>query len=240
MIFGRNLDFPSMGVAHRCGLIVFRKPDRGIPFLSICWPAWCGATTAVNLAGLCVGVLNVPRLNVPPAGLPYVFLLRRMAQEAASCDEALALLRATPRTCPNNVLVAQTAPAPRAVVAEYTADEVVVREERPGDDFIAATNHFRKLGRQEEWPERRGYGRYRALVGLLRARRGAIGLTTPILSDARIHLPSSLHALIAAPGRRTFSLALGRIPAAAGPYRSFTYDDRGIRLPEAGSSDGRR
>jgi len=231
MIFGRNLDFPSMGIAHRCGLIVFRKPDCGIPFLSISWPGWCGAITAVNLAGLCVGPLNVARLNVRPAGMPYVFLFRRMAQEAATCDEAVALLRATPRTCANNVLLAQTAPARRAVVAEYTADEIAVREERPGDDFIAATNHFRKLGREAEWPERRGYGRYCSLVGLLRSRRGEIGLRAGILSDPRVYLPNSLHALIAAPERRTFSLALGGIPAAAGPYRTFTYDDRGIHLP---------
>ena len=65
------------------------------------------------------------------------------------------LLRATRRTYSNNILLAQTAPARRAVVAEYTADEVVVREAKPGDDFIAATNHFRKLGRPAEFPEAR-------------------------------------------------------------------------------------
>jgi hypothetical protein len=129
------------------------------------------------------------------------------------------------------VLLAQTAPARRAVVAEYTADEIAVREERPGNDFIAATNHFRKLGRDAEWPEEKGYGRYCAMVGLLRARRGAVGLRAGILSDRRVHLPNSLHTLIAAPERRTCRLAFGRIPAAAGPYRTFTYDDRGIRFP---------
>jgi hypothetical protein len=235
MIFGRNLDFPSMGIAHRCGIIAFRRPDRGIPFLSISWPGWCGTITAVNLAGLCVGTMDVAQLNMEFAGIPRIFLFRRMVQEAATCDEAVALLGAAPRTCANNVLLAQTAPARRAVVAEYTAGEVAVREERPGNDFIASTNHFRKLGRKAEWPEEKGYGRYCALVGLLRARRGEIALRTGILSDGRVRLPNSLHTLIAAPERRTCILALGRIPAAAGPYRTFTYDDQGIRLPSISS-----
>jgi hypothetical protein len=230
LIFGRNLDFVSMGIAQRCGLIIFCKPDRGIPFLSIAWPGWCGAITAVNLAGLCIGPLNVHRISANLEGTPYVISFRQMAQEAATCDEAVALLRATRRTYSNNILLAQTAPARRAVVAEYTADEVAVREARPGDDFIAATNHFRKLGRPAELPDPRGSGRYARLMARLRERPGAIGLRTDILADPRIHLPNSLQALIAAPERRTFRLAMGRMPAAAGPYRTLSYDEYGIRL----------
>ncbi len=230
LIFGRNLDFVSMGIAQRCGLVIFCKPDRGIPFLSIAWPGWCGAITAVNLAGLCIGPLNVKRISANLEGMPYVISFRRMAQEAATCDEAVALLRATRRTCSNNILLAQTAPIRRAVVAEYTADEVAVREAAPGDDFVAATNHFRKLGRPVELPAPGDSGRYATLMARLRERPGAIGPQTNILADPRIHLPNSLHALIAAPERRTFRLAMGRMPAAEGPYRTLSYDENGIRL----------
>jgi hypothetical protein len=230
LVFGRNLDFVSMGIAQRCGLVIFCKPDRGIPFISIAWPGWCGAITTVNLAGLCIGLLNVNRISTNLEGTPYVISFRQMAQEAATCDEAVALLRATRRTYSNNLLLAQTAPARRAVVAEYAADEVVVREAKPGDDFIAATNHFRKLGRPAELPEPGGSGRYASLVARLREHPGAIELWTDILADPRIHLPNSLHALVAAPERRTFRLAMGRMPAAEGPYRTFTYDESGIRV----------
>jgi hypothetical protein len=227
LIFGRNLDFLSMGIAQRCGLIIFCKPDCGISFLSIAWPGWCGAITAVNLAGLCIGLLNVYHTSANLEGTPYLISLRQMAQETATCDQAVALLRATRRTCPNNLLLAQTSPARRAVVAEYTADEVVVREANPGEEFIAATNHFRKLVRLAE-PRRSG--RYARLVDRLRAHPGAIGLRTDILADPRVHLPNSLHALVAAPERRTFRLAMGRIPAAEGPYRTLSYGENGIRL----------
>jgi len=253
LIFGRNLDFVSMGIAQRCGLIIFCKPDRGIPFISIAWPGWCGAITAVNLAGLCIGPLNVlstlaaqttarlvreyelanggqfiRSVSTNLEGTPYVISFRQMAQEAATCDEAVALLRATRRTYSNNVLLAQTTPMRRAVVAEYTAEEVVVREAGPGEDFIAATNHFRKLGRPNEPPPRPG--RYALLMDRLRERPGAMNLRSNIFADPRIHLPNSLQALIAAPERRTFRLAMGRMPAAEGPYRTFTYDENGIRL----------
>ncbi|MGO8703683.1 MAG: C45 family autoproteolytic acyltransferase/hydolase [Candidatus Brocadiia bacterium] len=230
LIFGRNLDFVSMGIAQRCGLVIFCKPDGAIPFLSIAWPGWCGAITAVNLAGLCIGPLNVKRIAANLEGTPYVISFRQMAQEAATCDEAVALLRATRRTYSNNILLAQTAPARRAIVAEYTADEVVVREAAPGDDFIAATNHFRKLGRPVEFQAPRGSGRYATLMARLRERFGAIGLRTNILADPRIHLPNSLQTLVAAPERRTFRLAMGRMPAAEGPYRTLNYDENGIRL----------
>ena len=231
MIFGRNLDFLSMGFAHRAELIVFCKPENGAPFISVSWPGWCGTLTAVNLNGLCLGLLNVARFTRDATGLPYVILFRRMAQEAATCDEAIALLRSAARTYSNSVLLAQTSPVPRAVVVEYTRDEVAVREGRPGDDFVVATNHFRKLGRKAEWPDDRGYSRYPALVGLLRKRRGDLDLGTDIFPDPRVHLSNSLHALVAAPERRTFRVALGRRPAAAGPYRSFRYDENGIALP---------
>jgi hypothetical protein len=235
LVFGRNLDFLSMGVAHRCQVLTFHKPDRGIPFVSIGWPGLCGTLTAVNLAGLCMGMLNVTKLQLGGAGQPYVITFRRMVQEAQSCDEAVDLLKATQRADANNVLLAQTAPERGAVVAEYTPREVVVRRPREGNEFIASTNHFRQLGRRAEWAEWRGHLRYPSLMRLLRKHEGRIGPDTDILADRNVHLPNSLHALVAAPERRTFRAALGHIPAAAGPYRAFAYDEDGIRQAVTGS-----
>lgn len=231
LVFGRNLDFLSLGIAHRCQVIAFHKPDNGIPFLSITWPGWCGVLTAVNMEGLCVGPLNVARLATGLVGQPYVILFRRIAQEARTCEEALALLRSTPRTFSNNVLLTQTQPVRRALVAEYTAADMAVREPREGDDFIAATNHFRKLGRKVEWQDDKGFRRYPTLVRTLRDYRGRIDLNTDVLAAPRVALPNNLHAFVAAPEERKFRLSLGRIPAANGPYRTFAYDETGIKLP---------
>lgn len=230
VIFGRNLDFFTMGVAHKCNIIGFFKPQGGIPFVSLAWPGWCGTLTAANTEGLCVGPLNVTRLASWRPGQPYVIQFRRLVQEARNCREAVEMLRATKRTYPNNVLMAQTQPERGAVVAEYHSKEVVARRPRPGNDFIAATNHFRKLGRPVEWPEERGYHRYPALVRRLQKESGHIALKTDILGDPEVRLPISLHTLVVAPERREFRVSLGRLPAAAGPYRRFRYDESGIQI----------
>jgi len=230
LVFGRNLEFLSMGVAHLAQMIVFCKPDRGIPFLSVSWPGWCGTLTAVNLQGLCVGPLNVNLLQSELQGEPYVVMFRRLAQEAATCREAVDLLRAAPRTYPNNVLLAQTWPHRHAVVAEYTRKHLAVRDPRAENDFILSTNHFRKLGRKEEWPEDRGYARYPALYRALRRAHGTLDVETDIFGDRRVHFPNSLHCLVAAPERREARLAFG-LPAARAPYHRITYDANGIRLP---------
>ena len=230
LVFGRNLDFMSMGVAHRCQVVAFHKPEDGIPFVSVAWPGWCGTLTAVNLEGLCVGPLNVPRIvrGEDMIGQPYVILFRRMVQEARTCDEAVELLRTSRRTFSNNVLIAQTQPHPRAVVAEYTAKEIAVREPRDGNDFIAATNHFRKLGREAEWPDEQGFSRYPKIVRALGGARGRATMRTPVFQLPRVALPNSLHSLVAEPERRVLRLSLGRIPAAAGPYRTIRYDENGF------------
>ena len=230
VIFGRNLDFLTMGVAHKCGVVAFLKPKGGIPFISVSWPGWCGTLTAANTEGLCIGPLNVARLVSWRPGQPYVIQFRRLVQEARTCNEAMKMLRATKRTFPNNVLMAQTQPRRAAVVAEYDSAQVITRFPRPGNDFIASTNHYRRLGREVEWPDDRGYYRYPALVRRLQKEAGRIGLETDILADPGVCLPISLHTLVVAPERREFRISLGRLPAAAGPYRRFRYDENGIHI----------
>lgn len=230
MIFGRNLEFFSMGIAHRAQILIFRKPANGIPFVSLAWPGWCGTLTAVNLEGLCLGLLNVNKFHRMPRGQPYVITCRRIVEEAATCKEAMALLADTPRAYSNNILITQTRPRRHAVVAEYSPDALLARAPRPGNDFIVATNHFRKLGRDTEWPEHRGYVRYPALFDLVQRHRGRVTLETDIFGDRRVHLPNSMHCLIAAPERKELRIALGRIPAAQGPYRRVRYDRNGFIL----------
>ena len=224
MIFARNLEFFSMGVAHRCQVLMQCRPERGIPFLSLAWPGWCGSLTSVNAAGLCLGLLNVNRPATMNEGEPYPLLFRRLTQYAGDCDEAAALLRDARRTYSNNILAAQGRPPRRAVVLEHDADRVVVREPKDSRQIIFATNHFRRLGRKQEWPEGKGFARYPAMHRQLTHRAGHIALETDILSDRRIHLPNSLHCLIAAPERRLVRVSHGRIPAATGPWRTLRYD----------------
>ena len=53
-------------------------------------------------------------------------------------------------------------------------------------------------------------------------------MRTPVFQLPRVALPNSLHTLVADPERRVLRLSLGRIPAAAGPYRTIRYDENGF------------
>ena len=231
LVCGRNLEFFSMGVAHLAHVIIFQKPDHGIPFISVAWPGWCGALTAANLQGLSLGLLNVNRFTREPPGEPYALLFRRLVQHCADCDQAAQLIRAASRTYSNNILIAQTAPVRNAVVVEYTHDQLAVRTPRPGNHFILATNHFRKLGRETELPEGRGHFRYPALHRLLQQHAGRLTSRTDLFGHPRVHFPDSMHCFIIAPERREFRLAFGALPATDAPYRTFTYTPDGINLP---------
>lgn len=228
VVFGRNLDFLSMGFAHRCGVVAFVKPDGGIPFVSAGWAGWCGTLTAVNLRGLCLGLMNVPKLSQHSPGMPYAIMFRRMAQETTTCHEAVEMLRSTQRTFSNNIMLAQTEPTRRALVAEYDVNGVAVREPAAGEEFIVSTNHFRKLGREQERTDRDGKGRYATLCREVARRKGALDHRARLFADPAVYLPNSLHSMIAAPERREFLLSMGRMPAGAGPYRRFGYSEEGI------------
>lgn len=231
LLFGRNLEFFSMGVAHLAHVVIFQKPDHGIPFVSVAWPGWCGTLTAANLHGLSLGLMNVNRFTREPPGEPYALMFRRLVQNCATCDEAADLIRATSRTYSNNILIAQTAPARNAVVVEYTHDNLAVRRPRPDNHFILATNHFRKLARETELAEVRGYMRYPALYQLLKRHTRRLTLCTDLFGHPAVHFPDSMHCFIIAPEQRAFRVAFGTLPSTDAPYHTLTYDHNGIHLP---------
>jgi hypothetical protein len=237
LVFGRSLDFMSMGFAHRAGIIAFMKPEKGIPFISVGWPGWCGTLTAVNVEGLCVGPLNVPHLGRTEGGMPYVIMFREVAQSAATCDEAFAILQRTVRTYPNNVLLAQTHPRPLGIAVEYTAKAIVRREPRSDEDFILSTNHFRRLGHAAELAGSGGE-RYDTMRRILMERRGEVTLRTSILSDPRVCLCNNLHSLVAEPDDCTLRVAQGRRPAALGSFCSVSYDESGLHISASADNAG--
>jgi predicted choloylglycine hydrolase len=72
--------------------------------------------------------------------MPYTLLYRTVLEQCKSVDEAIDLLKRTPRQTPNNLML-MDADGNRAVV-ELTADAVVVRSGKPGAALIS-TNHPR-------------------------------------------------------------------------------------------------
>jgi isopenicillin-N N-acyltransferase-like protein len=146
LIFGRNFDFPSLGVLDTHHLVMVVRPEGQRAFVSVGWPGMVGVASGMNSAGLCVATLDVYETadGSPPfdsAGVPLALTYRRILEECETVAEAQALLESTPRTTYMNLAVADTR---EAVVFELTPASVGVRSSSTG--VVCCTNHFQLDG----------------------------------------------------------------------------------------------
>ncbi|MFC2969877.1 C45 family autoproteolytic acyltransferase/hydolase [Acidimangrovimonas pyrenivorans] len=112
-------------LAPHCGLVEAR-PKGATGFVSFVYPGSIpGHTFAVNAAGLAMTVNNI-RATRAGAGLPRM-VLGRAVLACTSLDEAVALLRETPRAGGFHYALAQ-AGNPRLLSVEFCGDGVSVRE----------------------------------------------------------------------------------------------------------------
>jgi hypothetical protein len=138
--FGRNLDFPSFGVADRASVVLIYRPQGHYQFASIAWPGMTGVLTGMNEHGLTLANMEVRRGPRVPTAMPYMMLYRSVLERCRTVDEAVEYLRRTPRQSANNLML-MDADGTRAVV-EITPEGVEVREGRD-DAALISTNHQR-------------------------------------------------------------------------------------------------
>ncbi len=142
VLFGRNLDYPSMGYVHEHTLVTVYRPTGKHAFASVGFPGIVGVLSGMNDAGLCVAVLEVydakqsePHFN--PKGIPYALCNRRLLEECSTISEAKILLESLPRTSLLNLAVADRK---STAVLEVTPKQVVLRPSVLG--VCTCTNHF--------------------------------------------------------------------------------------------------
>jgi predicted choloylglycine hydrolase len=138
--FGRNLDFPSFGVADKASVVLIYRPEGRYQFASIAWPGMTGVLTGMNEHGLTLANMEVRRGPRVPTAMPYILLYRSVLERCQTVGEAVEFLRDTPRQSANNLML-MDASGTRAVV-ELTPDGVEVREGRD-DSALISTNHQR-------------------------------------------------------------------------------------------------
>lgn len=141
-LFGRNLDFYSLGRLQHYSLVtVYRSPGKHA-FASVGFPGMLGCLSGMNDAGLALAVHEVflsrdgaPMFN--PRGTPYLYAFRRILEECATVAEAEKLLKSVPRTTLFNLAVCDRQ---RGAVLEATPKSVVLRESKDG--ICVCLNHF--------------------------------------------------------------------------------------------------
>lgn len=211
-LFGRNFDFPPMGLLDRYGLVKVIHPTGKHAFAEVGFPGLVGVVSGMNDAGLCVATLDVydaaddsPRFE--PTGVPMMFTFRRILEECATVAEAEKLLRETQATTQANLAVCDRE---RGAVFEITPKQVARRDAEAG--LVPCTNHFRTQGLR---------------VGLHCPRYAALTLAQkkPRLdvADVQRYLHSAnqgeltLQTMVFEPRELVLHLALGNPPSSAHP-----------------------
>jgi hypothetical protein len=142
MEIGRNFDYWGLSSTRECvvTLAVVPRPEDGHAFVSVGWTGILGGWTMLNEKGLFVANNLGGFSATDPTGVPTLILQRIVAQRAATVDEAVAIVRKTPRMRGQALIVGQTGdPAagipPAAAVISYDAERVQVTRSYDGFAF---------------------------------------------------------------------------------------------------------
>jgi len=213
-LFGRNLDFFTLGKLQRYSLVVIYRPENKHAFVSVGFPGMIGCFSGMNDAGLAVAVHEVFFSRdaagiFDPKGTPYTLCFRRILEECTTVEEAEALLRSMTRTTLLNLAVCDRR---RGAVLEMTPKNVVLR---PSEDGICAcTNHFRTDTLATFAISRR----YRTLMRSKDLKE--IGLAEVAEKLHQVNLGRlTLQTMIFQPDKLELHLAIGSCPASALPLR---------------------
>jgi predicted choloylglycine hydrolase len=210
-IFGRNLDYPTLGFLHEYSLVTVCRPTGKHSFASVGFPGYLGCLSGMNDAGLAIAVLEVYSSNddsVPfdPKGVPYGLVYRRILEECTTVDEAEKLLRSVRRTTRNNLAVCDRN---GGAVFEITPKNV---RRRPAEDGLCpCTNHFRTRDLATETMCRR----YKALEKSKSMEKIDVAQMMKLL-DSVNQGERTFQSMIFEPKALKLHLAIGRLPATKG------------------------
>ncbi|MBT4817906.1 MAG: hypothetical protein HON70_19530 [Lentisphaerae bacterium] len=136
---GRNFDYWGLESTRECAVVlaVVPSPEDGHAFVSIGWTGILGGWTFINEKGVFVSNNLGGGWATDPKGIPTLVMERIIAQKAASVDEAVALVRGSPRMRGQVLIVGQAGDAdkgvpPHAVELSYDAQMVTVTPAKDG------------------------------------------------------------------------------------------------------------
>ncbi|MBD79189.1 MAG: acyl-CoA--6-aminopenicillanic acid acyl-transferase [Crocinitomicaceae bacterium] len=139
LILGRNFDFYAGEGFSEEKMVVFMKPDQGIPFMLVSWPGFLGAVSGMNINGLTV-TINAGKSKIPKkTGTPISILTREILQYASTIEEAIEIAESRTVFVSESILVG-SAKDGKAVVIEKSPKKqgVFVSNEQQ----LVCSNHF--------------------------------------------------------------------------------------------------
>ena len=189
VLHARVLDYMRDIDPQTAAAVVVFRPEGHNAWMSLGYAGFAGTVTAMNEKGLAIGEMG-GRGEGDWDGMPMSFLLRDVMERASTVEEALEILRTTPRTCEYYYVVSDKSRAMAAVQA--TPGELKVL--RPGQQDP-------RLPRvPEDTVMISGPGRAEALSRRLLENFGKIDVPTMIEIIKRpVSMESNLHDAVMAP-----------------------------------------
>lgn len=138
LIIGRNFDFYVGDAFAKNKIILFEKPDEGIPFMMVTWGGMIGVVSGMNLHGLTI-TLNAVKSDLPTgSATPVSILAREILQYASTIDEAIAIARKRKTFVSESFLIGSAFDG-KAISIEKTPDTLDIYYSQ--ENFIICTNH---------------------------------------------------------------------------------------------------
>ena len=213
-LFGRNLDFYTLGILDKYSLVTVHRPEGKHAFVTVGFPGLFGCFSGMNDAGLALAVHEVffardGATIFNPKGMPYAFCFRQILEQCATVEEAEQLLRATERT---TILSLTLCDRRYGVVLEMTPKSVVARHAVEG--ICACTNHFRT----DELALLPWCNRYRKLVQSRKQPQLDISDVAKYLDEVNMGR-LTVQTMIFEPAALKLHLAIGSCPSSALPMK---------------------
>jgi len=224
-LFGRNFDFPALGLLDKYSLVTVIRPQGKHAFAAVGYPGLVGVLSGMNDAGLAVATLDVyesgnksPKFE--PTGVPLMLVFRQILEECTTLAEAEQLLKRTKATTWANLAVCDRQ---HGAVFEITPTAVARRD--PSNSVLPCTNHFRSKGFAVDtkcW-------RYEHLQTAAKQSDFDVPTVHQYLHQAN-QGDLTLHTMVFEPRELVLHLAIGKPPSSALPLRRL--DLRPLLLPK--------
>jgi hypothetical protein len=210
VLHARVLDYMRDINLQSCATVTVFIPDAYHAWMSLGYAGFIGTVTAMNEKGLAIGEMGGGGVG-DWDGVPMSFLLRDVMERASTVDEALSILRQSPRTCEYYYVLSDKSRALAAVHCD--ARQITVL--RPGQQ------HDELPVVPEDTVLMSGPGRAEKLSQRLREHYGKIDAAMMIRIIKRpVAMESNLHNAIFAPEtlEMWFADAGRHTPACDEPY----------------------
>jgi len=216
-LLARNLDFFTLTVLEKHGVVTVCKPDGFNSFVSITWPSLIGVLSGMNDKGLCCAVMEVRTGKRSNTGMPSIFLFRKVLEEAGSVEEGLELLKSAKRVASNNLMLIDASGA--AAVAELGPGYFEVR--KPEKGILFSTNHHC------QGPSlNRSCPRFKRFEAFTQEHHGQ--LDVPLLQKALDVVNQgaiTVQSMVFEPKTRKLHLSMGTLPASRGTYNTLCFEE---------------